>query len=94
MEISFVNESVNSLVRSERQGSPAPSVITREQVLDSVSGNIKAGLKPSEENPEMLLEQTVEASAREGAIDGAHDFNMARIMELLSDPLLQEDVPD
>ncbi|WP_419780626.1 hypothetical protein [Maridesulfovibrio sp.] len=94
MEISFVNESVNTPVRNERQDTPAPSGITREQRLDSVSTNIKAGLKPTEENPEQLLEQTVEASAQEGAIDGAHDFNMARIMELLSDPLLQEDIPE
>ena len=94
MEISFVNESVNSVVRNERQSSPAPSGITREKKLDSISGNIKAGLTPTDENPDKLLEQTVEASAQEGAIDGAHDFNMARIMELLSDPLLQEEVPE
>ncbi|WP_320009299.1 hypothetical protein [Maridesulfovibrio sp.] len=94
MEISFVNESVNQVVKKERQSYPIHAGVTREHRLDSVSDNIKAGLKTVEESPDKLLEQTVEASAHEGAIDGAHDFNMARIMELLSDPLLQEDVPE
>ncbi|NDV21426.1 hypothetical protein [Desulfovibrio sp. JC022] len=94
MEISFVNKSANTPIRNEHPGQVAPATVTREQKLDSVSGNIRSGLKSAQEDPDQLLEQTVEASAQEGAIDGAHDFNMARIMELLSDPLLQEDVPE
>ncbi|WP_319780660.1 hypothetical protein [Maridesulfovibrio sp.] len=94
MEISFVNESVKTPVRNKNIGSPSAANVTREQKLDSVSGNIKAGLRSADANPDELLEQTMEASANQGAIDGAHDFNMARIMELLSDPLLQEDVPE
>ncbi len=94
MEISFVNKSANTPLRNEHSAQVAPTTVTREQKLDSVSGNIRAGLKSAEEDPTQLLEQTVEASAQEGAIDGAHDFNMARIMELLSDPLLQEDIPE
>ncbi len=94
MEISFVNKSANPTLRNEHPGQAAPATVTREQKLDSVSSNIRSGLNAAQENPDQLMEQTVEASAHEGAIDGAHDFNMARIMELLSDPLLQEDVPE
>lgn len=94
MEISFVNQSANTPLRNEHPGQVPPTTVTREQKLDSISGNIRSTLGAAKENPEQLLEQTVEASAQDGAIDGAHDFNMARIMELLSDPLLQEDVPE
>lgn len=93
MEISFV-KSQDTVHRTEQPVQTPAAPVSREQKLDSVSGNIRAGLNASETHPEQLLEQTVEASAHEGAIDGAHDFNMARIMELLSDPLLQEDVPE
>ncbi|HAS89543.1 MAG TPA: hypothetical protein DCS48_09600 [Desulfovibrio sp.] len=93
MEISFV-KSQNTIHRNEQPVHTPVTPVSRGQKLDSVSGNIRSGLNAAETNPEQLLEQTVEASAHEGAIDGAHDFNMARIMELLSDPLLQEDVPE
>lgn len=93
MEISFVKESVNAHLRNDtpQRNIVAPSV-SREGRLDSVSGNIRSGLKSASADPEQLLEQTVEAGAQENAINEAHDFNMARVMELLSDPLLQEDI--
>ncbi|GEM_PF-2509807 len=93
MEISFVKESVNAHLRNKSShreiSSPA---VSRESRLDSVSGNIRSGLKSAEADPEQLLEQTVQAGSQENDINEAHDFNMARVMELLSDPLLQEDI--
>jgi len=93
MEISFANESVNNRLRNNtniRQNVTAST--PREDKLDSVSENIRSGLKAAQADPEQLLEQTMEAGAQGNAIDDAHDFNMSRIMELLSDPLLQEDI--
>ncbi|CCO23938.1 hypothetical protein [Maridesulfovibrio hydrothermalis] len=93
MEISFRNESVNSHLRNENTTRPqsAPAV-NRETKLDTISGNIRSGRKSAETDPEKLLEQTMEASPHENAINEAHDFDMARVMALLSDPLLKEDI--
>lgn len=93
MEISFVRETANAPFKNDNTPKePANSQVTRADRLDSVSGNIRTGLRSTEANPDQLLEQTMEAGASEGAISDAHDFNMARVMELLSDPLLHEDI--
>ena len=93
MEISFANESVKAPLQKEHTRHAPATEVTREHKLDSLVGTISAGLNSRADDSDLLLEQTVEASANEGAIDGAHDFNMARVMELLSDPLLQKDIP-
>ncbi|WP_031481983.1 hypothetical protein [Maridesulfovibrio frigidus] len=96
MEISFANNLVNGHTRNENinsgKGNAAP-VQTREQTIDTVSSNIRSGMNSQEIDADQLLEQTVEASAQTGDINEAHDFDMARVMRLLSDPLLQEDTP-
>ncbi len=93
MEVSFARDAVKvpfSNDKTPRENVSTP--VTREGKLDSVSGNIRSGLRAAEADPDQLLEQTMEAGAAGSAISEAHDFNMARVMELLSDPLLQEDI--
>ncbi|WP_432737768.1 hypothetical protein [Maridesulfovibrio sp. FT414] len=92
MEISFVREATGThLANSVSREKSAPAA-TVQGHLDTVSGNIRAGLRSASADPEQLLEQTMESGMSENAISDAHDFNMARIMELLSDPLLKEDI--
>lgn len=93
MEISFAGERISSPLKSNCSPKEiSVPAATREGKVDSVSGNIRAGLNAGAADPQKLLEQTVEAGAHETTISEAHDFNMSRIMELLSDPLLQEDI--
>ncbi|WP_027720992.1 hypothetical protein [Maridesulfovibrio zosterae] len=93
MEISFAREAAIAHLKNDTPlRKPSSPLVNREQSIDSVSGNIKAGLRSADMDPAELLEQSVEAGAKENAINDAHDFNMARVMELLSDPLLQEDI--
>ncbi len=97
MEISFANDLVNGHARNENISSGkghATPVQTRAQTIDTVSSNIRSGMNSQDVDPDQLLEKTVEASAQTGGINEAHDFDMARVMRLLSDPLLQEDTPD
>ncbi|SDL35468.1 hypothetical protein SAMN05660337_2748 [Maridesulfovibrio ferrireducens] len=95
MEISFGKEILNTPIRNEhitsKQNNSGP-IQTRDQNIDTISANLKSGVKAQDVNPELLLEKTVEANAQGGGINEAHDFDLARVMRLLSDPLLQEDI--
>lgn len=95
MEISFATESLNAPIRNENINSKninSTQIQTREKKIDTISSNIRSGIKAQDVNPEQLLEQTVEANAHGNGINDAHDFDLARVMKLLSDPLLQEDI--
>ena len=92
MEVSFIKNTASSPIKKNIQSLHEERPMSRGQKLDSISGNIQSGLKAAEADPEELLKQTVEASSSSDAINDVHDFNMSRIMELLSDPLLQEDI--
>ncbi|WP_320172593.1 hypothetical protein [Maridesulfovibrio sp.] len=94
MEISFAREAsgvhANTSENIAREKNVRPE--TREARADTVSGGIVAGLRAADADPDELLEKTMEAGAAGNSISDAHDFNMSRIMALLSDPLLQEDI--
>ncbi len=95
MEISFGTESLNGPIRNENitsKNTNSAQIQTREQNIDTISSNIRSGIKTQDVNPEELLEQTVEANAHGTEINDAHDFDLARVMKLLSDPLLQNDI--
>ncbi|SMF19375.1 hypothetical protein [Desulfovibrio gilichinskyi] len=95
MEISFGTESLKAPIRNENitsKNNNSAQIQTREQKIDTISSNIRSGIKAQDVNPEQLLEQTVEASAHGTEINDAHDFDLARVMKLLSDPLLQNDI--
>ncbi|WP_291328704.1 hypothetical protein [Desulfovibrio sp. UCD-KL4C] len=95
MEISFETESLRAPLKNENitpKSSNSSQIKTREQNGDTISSNIKSGIKAQDINPGKLLEQTVETNAHGTEINDAHDFDLARVMKLLSDPLLQNDI--
>lgn len=67
----------------------------KNEIISHASENINSVNQKVEASPTVLMENVVEAGAHNVQnIDSAHDFNLARVLELLSDPILQEDIPD
>lgn len=72
--------------------SPAP---VKDEMINRASTEMSKTAQKVDPTPDELMENVVEAGSQDVSnIDTAHDFNIARVMELLSDPILQEDIPD
>lgn len=86
-------ENITGISKTEIRSADSP-VLLRDRVIHNASEEMGRSAVVKDEKPEEIM-QTVVAAGTENpdTIDSAHDFNLARVLELLSDPLLQEDIP-
>lgn len=87
-------ENLNSISKADRNTISSP-VILKDRMISSASSEIRRVSDQKEDTPVEMMDNVVSAGSKDpDNIDSAHDFNLARVLELLSDPLLQEDMPE